>query len=409
MWRQCLFIILWANHYIFALDNGLALTPPMGWLSWERFRCNVDCKNDPDNCISERLYMKMADLMVSEGFKDAGYEFVNIDDCWMAKERDSEGRLMPDPERFPSGIKALSHYMHSKGLKLGIYEDFGSKTCGGYPGSEYYMESDANTFASWDVDMVKFDGCYSDAKDMPYGYHVMQFYLNKTGHSMLYSCEWPLYEWAQKLPLSDFGLIAKTCNMWRNYVDVTDSWTSVLGIIDFYGNNKGNFANHAKPGAWNDPDTLVVGDFGLSYYQQKAQFGMWALFAAPLMMSLDLRTVTPEAKEILLNKNIIAINQDPLGKQAIRLFEVPGSISVWVKPLALPKPGTLAIGILNKDDQGVPVKYKTAFVDLGLTNKGGYSVTEAFNNKPMGTIAIDEEFTVSVDPTSIFIMIAQPL
>ncbi|XP_035828653.1 alpha-N-acetylgalactosaminidase isoform X2 [Aplysia californica] len=405
---QCLLVSLLTCQVVYSLDNGLALTPPMGWLSWERFRCNVDCKNDPDNCISERLYMKMADLMVTEGFKDAGYEYVNIDDCWPSMERDSEGRLVADPLRFPSGIKALAHYVHSKGLKLGIYEDFGSKTCAGYPGSEFYMETDAKTFASWDVDMVKFDGCNSDPKDMPYGYPVMEFFMNKTGHPMVYSCEWPLYEYSHKLPPPDYAAVRRNCNQWRNYRDVQDSWESVSGIIDFYGKDEGGFAQYAGPGGWNDPDMLVVGDFGLSYYQQQAQFGMWALFAAPLMMSVDLRSVTPEAKAILLNKNIIAINQDPLGNQAVRLFEVPGSISVWVKKLALPKPGTVAIGILNKDDAGVPVKYKTSFQDLGFTNKGGYSVTEAFENKPMGSFALSQAFTISVDPTSLFMMIAQP-
>ncbi|KAK0050556.1 alpha-galactosidase A-like isoform X1 [Biomphalaria pfeifferi] len=480
-----------------ALDNGLALTPPMGWLSWERFRCNVDCVNDPDNCISERLFMKVADLMVSEGFKDAGYEYVNIDDCWLAKERDSNGRLVADPDRFPSGIKALANYIHSKGLKLGIYEDFGSKTCAGYPGSEFYMELDAQTFADWDVDMLKFDGCNSDPKDMPYGYPVMQFFLNKTGHPMVFSCEWPLYEWAHRLPviyltgypvmerflnmtghpilflcqwpgylvgveikpnytairascnqwrnyidvqdswasvlkiidyygqndgdfasyagpggwndpdMSNYGNIAKVCNLWRNYVDVTDSWESVLSIIDFYGQNTGNFSYYAKPGAWNDPDMLVVGDFGLSIYQQKAQMAMWALFASPLMMSLDLRSIDPQAKALLLNKNIIAINQDPLGNQAIRLFEVPGSISVWLKKLS--KPGSVAIGVLNKDNEGTPIPYKTSFADLGFKNVNGYSMTEAFEGKSMGSYSLTEQFVLYIEPTSIFLFIADPL
>jgi len=395
--------------FVDSLDNGLALTPPMGWLSWERFRCNVDCKNDPDNCISERLFMKMADLMVSKGFLAAGYEFVNIDDCWLAKERDSEGRLVADPERFPSGIKALSQYMHSKGLKLGIYEDFGTKTCAGYPGSEFYMETDARTFAEWDVDMLKFDGCNSDPKDMPVGYPAMQFFLNKTGHPMVYSCEWPLYEYAHKLPKSDYGKILSTCNLARNYIDVTDSWPSVLGIVDYYGNNQGNFSAYARPGAWNDPDMLVVGDFGLSYYQQKAQFGMWALFAAPLMMSVDLRTVDADAQALLQNKHIIAINQDPLGNQAIRLFEVPGSISIWVKLLARPVHGSVAIGVLNKDDNGVPIRYKLCMSDIGFTNPGGYNLTEAFDNSNMGAVGLKDQFVISVPPTSIFMFVAVPL
>uniref|UniRef100_A0A2C9JDJ3 Alpha-galactosidase n=1 Tax=Biomphalaria glabrata TaxID=6526 RepID=A0A2C9JDJ3_BIOGL len=389
-----------------ALDNGLALTPPMGWLSWERFRCNVDCVNDPDNCISERLFMKVADLMVSEGFKDAGYEYVNIDDCWLAKERDSNGRLVADPDRFPSGIKALANYIHSKGLKLGIYEDFGSKTCAGYPGSEFYMELDAQTFADWDVDMLKFDGCNSDPKDMPYGYPVMERFLNMTGHPILFLCQWPGYLVGVGIK-PNYTAIRASCNQWRNYIDVQDSWASVLKIIDYYGQNDGDFASFAGPGGWNDPDMLVVGDFGLSIYQQKAQMAMWALFASPLMMSFDLRSIDPQAKALLLNKNIIAINQDPLGNQAIRLFEVPGSISVWLKKLS--KPGSVAIGVLNKDNEGTPIPYKTSFADLGFKNANGYSMTEAFEGKSMGSYSLTEQFVLYIEPTSIFLFIADPL
>uniref|UniRef100_A0A0B7A7V6 Alpha-galactosidase n=1 Tax=Arion vulgaris TaxID=1028688 RepID=A0A0B7A7V6_9EUPU len=402
-----LYLLLLVCHVTHALNNGLALTPPMGWLSWERFRCNVDCVNDPDNCISEKLFMTMADMMVSEGYKDAGYQYINIDDCWPAKERDSNGKLVPDPVRFPSGIRALANYVHSKGLKLGIYEDFGTKTCAGYPGSEYYLESDANTFAEWDIDMLKFDGCNSDANDMRYGYPIMQFFLNKTGHPMVFSCEWPLYEWAEHLPVSSYELISNTCNLWRNYGDIQDSWDSVLSVIDFSGENVGNFSYYARPGAWNDPDELVVGDFGLSYFQQKAQFGMWALLAAPLIMSVDLRNVDPQTKALLQNKNIIAINQDPLGNQAIRLFEVPNSISVWIKKLS--NPGSVAIGLLNKNYQGTPTAYKTSFSDIGLTNANGYRAREAFENTTVGSYTLTQEFVVNVDPTSIYILIADPL
>jgi alpha-N-acetylgalactosaminidase len=396
-------LVLTACHLAVALNNGLALTPTMGWLSWERFRCNIDCKNDPDNCISENLYKTMADLMVSEGYKDAGYQFVNIDDCWSAKSRDSNGKLVADPERFPSGIKALADYVHAKGLKLGIYGDFGSSTCGGYPGSEYYMQIDANTFAEWEVDSLKFDGCNSDPKDMPTGYPIMGQFLNKTGRPILYVCQWPGYMSSVGLK-PDFAAVRATCNQWRNYNDVQDSWDSVLTIVDYYGKDVGNFSGYAGPGGWNDPDMLVVGDFGLSYYQQKAQFGMWALFASPLMMSLDLRNVDPAAKQLLLNKNIIAINQDPLGNQAYRLFEVPNSISVWIKELS--NPGSYAIGLLNKDNQGTPTKFQSTFSDLAFSNKNGYQMFDAFENKFIGNFSLSQQFILYVDPTSIFIIIA---
>uniref|UniRef100_A0A7N6BIA4 Alpha-galactosidase n=1 Tax=Anabas testudineus TaxID=64144 RepID=A0A7N6BIA4_ANATE len=178
-----------------ALDNGLALTPTMGWLHWERFMCNINCDKDPDNCISEKLYMQMADVMVKEGWKDAGYEYVCIDDCWPSHDRDAKGRLQADPRRFPGGIKKLADYVHSKGLKLGIYGDVGKNTCAGYPGSLGYYEVDAQTFADWGVDLLKFDGCYMNWTLLGEGYVNMSKALNKTGKSILYSCEWPLYEW----------------------------------------------------------------------------------------------------------------------------------------------------------------------------------------------------------------------
>ncbi|KAJ9599026.1 hypothetical protein L9F63_010483, partial [Diploptera punctata] len=177
-----------------ALDNGLALTPPMGWLSWERYRCITDCVNFPDECISENLFFRTAKLMATEGYLEAGYEYIIIDDCWLSKERDSEGRLQPDPDRFPSGIKALSDYVHSLGLKFGIYEDYGNLTCAGYPGILGHLETDANTFAEWGVDYIKVDGCNSNLEDMNTGYAEFGSYLNKTGRPIVYSCSLPFYQ-----------------------------------------------------------------------------------------------------------------------------------------------------------------------------------------------------------------------
>jgi len=173
---------------ISSLDNGLVLTPPMGWLSWERFTCQTDCVNHPKDCISERLYMDMADRLASDGFRDVGYEFVNIDDCWLEKERDAQtGKLVADRTRFPHGIKWLADYIHSKGLKLGIYGDVGTKTCAGYPGSDGtngtdYYQLDAQTFAEWGVDSLKFGGCNEDIKQMDTKFPKMSDALNKTGN-----------------------------------------------------------------------------------------------------------------------------------------------------------------------------------------------------------------------------------
>ncbi|PVD35132.1 hypothetical protein C0Q70_06413 [Pomacea canaliculata] len=333
-----------------ALDNGLARTPPMGWLSWERFRCNVDCEKDPENCISERLFKKMADLMVSEGYRDAGYTYLCIDDCWAAMEREPNGSLVADPKRFPSGIRALADYVHAKGLKLGIYGDFGRKTCGGYPGSEFYLQQDAETFASWQVDLLKLDGCQSEPTDDDIGYPVMEFYLNRTGRPILFSCSWPVYQMEHNMT-TNYTSVAHTCNTWRNYEDIQDSFDSVLDILDFWGNNSGDFLNLTGPGSFSDPDMLIIGNFGLSPGQERIQMGMWALLAAPLYMSVDLRSIRRESKELLQNKRVIALNNDKLGYPARRVLHA-GRFQVWRKMLSTP--GAYALGVVNSSDEGCP-------------------------------------------------------
>ncbi|XP_076071237.1 alpha-N-acetylgalactosaminidase-like [Mytilus galloprovincialis] len=388
-----------------ALDNGLGRTPPMGWLSWERFRCNTDCLNDPDNCISEKLYMQMADHMEQDGYLAAGYEYVNIDDCWMAMERGSDGRLVADPKRFPHGIKFLADYVHSKGLKLGIYEDFGTHTCGGYPGSKFYMELDAQTFADWGIDSLKLDGCYSGIEDMKDGYPIMEFYLNKTGRPMLYSCSWPAYVvFSGTIP--NYKSIANSCNIWRNYADIDDSWDSVKGIIDFYGNDNGSFSSFAGPGHFNDPDMIIVGDFGLSYEQQKSQMALWAVMASPLMMSNDLRQIDPQSKALLLNKNVLKINQDPMGIQGKRIMKTK-DMQVWTRQV-MPK-GSLAFSILNTGEGGAGAKVKMLCSDLGLTSPGGYSITEVFTGTVVGSFKPNQYLNVTVVPSGVFFGSATPL
>jgi alpha-N-acetylgalactosaminidase len=304
-----------------ALNNGVARTPPMGWLEWERFRCNIDCTSYPSTCVSEELFLQQAEHLVALGLKDAGYIQINIDDCWSAHERDSSGRLQADPKRFPHGIKYLADEIHKKGLKLGIYGDFGTKTCAGYPGSLGYLDIDAQTFADWTVDMLKLDGCNVNISLMKEGYPQMAKALNKTGRPIVFSCSWPDYERsAGEKP--DYQLIANNCNLWRNYRDISDSWDSVVSIIKYYGDNQNAFQPYAGPGNWNDPDMLIVGDYGLSLDQSKAQFAIWSIFAAPLLMSVDLRNISQEFVDILSNKEIIAVDQDELGIMGRRVLEV---------------------------------------------------------------------------------------
>ncbi|KAI2600247.1 galactosidase alpha [Homo sapiens] len=331
-----------------ALDNGLARTPTMGWLHWERFMCNLDCQEEPDSCISEKLFMEMAELMVSEGWKDAGYEYLCIDDCWMAPQRDSEGRLQADPQRFPHGIRQLANYVHSKGLKLGIYADVGNKTCAGFPGSFGYYDIDAQTFADWGVDLLKFDG-----------YKHMSLALNRTGRSIVYSCEWPLYMWPFQKP--NYTEIRQYCNHWRNFADIDDSWKSIKSILDWTSFNQERIVDVAGPGGWNDPDMLVIGNFGLSWNQQVTQMALWAIMAAPLFMSNDLRHISPQAKALLQDKDVIAINQDPLGKQGYQLRQ-GDNFEVWERPLS----GLAwAVAMINRQEIGGPRSYTIAVASLG--------------------------------------------
>ncbi|KAK6172928.1 hypothetical protein SNE40_016490 [Patella caerulea] len=341
----------------------------------------------------------MADELVKGGYKDVGYEYVNIDDCWPLVNRDAKGFLVADPKRFPSGIKALADYVHSKGLKLGIYGDFGTKTCGGYPGSKFYMEQDANTFASWGIDSLKLDGCYSRIEDMPFGYPIMEFYLNQTGRPILYSCSWPAYT-----ATPDYKAIANSCNIWRNYDDIQDSWDSVSGIVEFYGANKLNFSHIAGPGRFNDPDMLIIGNFGLSHNQQRYQMAMWAIMASPLYMSNDLRRMPEESKAILLNKNVIAINQDPLGVQGNRIIK-QGDIEVWTRPLQ----GN-SVGVLFSCIGGATTaQVKLALTNIGLTNPSGYNLTEVFEGRFVGIFKPNESLSISIDPYDVFLVKAAQL
>jgi len=391
----------------FALDNGLALTPPMGWLSWERFRCNTDCANDPDNCISERLYKQMADIMANEGYKDVGYESVGVDDCWLEKQRDAQGKLQPDHLRFPHGIKHLADYIHARGLKFGIYEDYGNLTCAGYPGIIDHMEQDANTFAEWEVDYVKLDGCYADPATMDEGYPKMGKFLNSTGRPMVYSCSWPDYQRATGMK-PNYKLISEHCNLWRNFDDIDDSWTSVLSIIDYYGNNQDDLIPFAGPGHWNDPDMLIIGNFGLSYEQSKAQMAMWAILASPLLISADLRAIAPEYKAILQNRKVIWVNQDPLGRQGRRIYQ-KSSVEIWrreVTPL-LQNYTSYAVAFLNRRTDGMPYTLTFSFQKIGLTYSAGYHVTDLFSNKDYGTFFPSSNFTVRINPTGVVILRAE--
>lgn len=400
MYYLLILISLWST-IAQGLDNGLALTPPMGWLSWARFTCTIDCEKYPSDCINEQLYMDMADRLVADGFKDLGYEYVNIDDCWMENSRDENGRLVPDHKRFPNGIKGLADYVHSKGLKLGIYQDIGVKTCAGYPGSQGHFEIDAATFADWEVDMLKVDGCFTNPEDIDSGYLAYGEALKKVKRPILYSCEWPLYQLQAKI-VTNYTQIAQHCNMWRNYFDVEDSWASILNIVDFYTKNQDQLVAAAGPGQWNDPDMILAGNFGLSYDEAKAQFALWAVMASPLLMSNDLRNLGDEYKALLQNKEIIAVNQDKLGKMGRQIYK-KDNIEIWsrpISPVSVEGKYSYAIVFFNRNTLGSPIKFSIQ-LDAIIYNPSCYTTYDVFNNEESQTYCSNDMLTVSINPSGV--------
>ncbi|GHV43634.1 hypothetical protein FACS1894180_3290 [Bacteroidia bacterium] len=312
----------------------LAPTPPMGWNSWNKFACNID----------ENLIRQTADAMVTSGMKDAGYEYINIDDCWHG-ERDSLGFIQPNAERFPSGMKALADYVHSKGLKIGIYSDCGSLTCGGRPGSRGYEFQDAQQYAKWGIDYLKYDWCNTESLNAEGAYKTMAAALKKAGRPIVLSiCEWgdnKPWLWA-----TNIGQIWRTTGDIENCFDCVNThggaWNS-WGVMQILDKQEG-LRKYAGAGHWNDPDMLEIGNGALSPAENRAHFTMWAMLAAPLVAGNDLRTMDKETLEVLTNKDLIAINQDKLGVQALK-WQAKDSLEIWLKPLA---DGDWAITFLNR-------------------------------------------------------------
>lgn len=357
--------------------EGLALTPPMGWNSWNTFACNVD----------ESLIREMADAMVSSGMKDAGYQYVVIDDCWHG-QRDSLGFIHPDPQRFPSGMKALADYIHSKGLKFGIYSCAGDKTCGGRPGSRGHEYQDALTYAQWSVDYLKYDWCNNTGLNSVGAYTTMRDALFAAGRPIVFSlCEWgdtKPWEWGK-----DVG------HLWRITGDITDcfdceinhgSWSS-WGIIKTIEMRKG-IRQYSGPGHWNDPDMMEVGR-GMSLHEDRAHFSMWAMLAAPLMAGNDLRSMKKETAEILTNKDVIAVDQDSLGVQGLKFSDNESGVEVWVKPL---KNGDWAVCFLNKSEQKQKIDFDWSkeYISDDIskktlnTNEAVYSIKDLWTKKNLG-------------------------
>ena len=348
----------------FALDNGLAKTPPMGWNSWNKFGCNV----------SEDLIRQAADALVSSGMKDAGYQFVVIDDCWQVS-RDKEGNIVPDPQHFPSGIKKLADYVHSKGLKFGIYSDAGTGTCQNRPGSRGYEFQDARQYAEWGVDYLKYDWCNHSTQNSEASYSIMRDALAKSGRPIVFSlCEWGSTKpwlWAK-----DVG------NLWRTTGDIAPKWDSGekedgLGVVQILDLEDG-LQTYAGPGHWNDPDMLEVGNPGMTPTEYRSHFIMWCILAAPLMAGNDIMHMSSETRDILTNKEMIAVDQDPLGIQGHRVRK-DGEQEIWSKQLS---DGSRAVALLNR---GAGEQEMTAnWTDIGYPESLSAQVRDIWNHKDLG-------------------------
>jgi len=331
--------------------NSLSKTPPMGWMSWELFRCDTDCAAHPDHCISEKLYMGQTDALVSGGFVAAGYKGIHMDDCWEQKDpkRDpSSGELVPEPTRFPSGMKALGDYVHAAGASFGLYTAESPSTCGGFPASAGHEALDAKTFAKWGVDYMKVDGC-GPASYYKGGYAAMGAALEASGRDIEYSCSWPAYINGGNETLQPFGeFINDGCNGWRNWNDIQCNWNSLGSIIDHWGDYGASLVPWAGPGHWHDMDMLLIGSSCVTEDEERTQMAIWAISASPLIMGNDLRNVSAASKAILLNSDAIAVSQDALGQMGKRLDgqTAASPAQVWARNLA---GGDVAVALFNKD------------------------------------------------------------
>ncbi len=349
-----------------ALENGLARTPPMGWNSWNKYACKG---------INEGVVRETADAMASNGMKDAGYQYVIIDDCWQTG-RDAEGNIVVDKEKFPNGIKAVADYVHSKGLKFGIYTDAGMKTCGGRPGSLGHEYQDARQYAEWGVDYLKEDWCNTvPGQNSEASYTVMRDALKASGRPILFS----ICEWGSTKPWLWAGSIG---NMWRSTGDIQDCWdckktwggNGVVQILDLMD----GIESYAGPGHWNDPDMLEVGNNGLTTTENRAHFSMWAMFSAPLLAGNDIEHMSADTKEILLNKEVIAIDQDTLGQQGRRVKK-DGDLEIWSKQLA---DGGRAVALLNRSAASAKISVK--WTDIGYPDTLSASVRDLWAKKDVG-------------------------
>ncbi len=345
-----------------ATENGLARTPQMGFNNWNSTQCASQ--------FNEAMVEGIADLFVSEGLKAAGYQYVNLDDCWALPNRDGSGNLVADPARFPHGIKAVADYVHSKGLKFGLYSSAGTKTCNsaGFPGGLGHEQQDANLWASWGVDYLKYDNCNNQGVDAQQRYKAMGDALKATGRPILYS----ICEWGSNQPWNWAPAIG---NSWRTTGDISDNWGSMLGNA----HQNQALASYAKPGAWNDPDMLEVGNGGMTDAEYRTHFSLWSEMAAPLLIGSDIRSASTATLTILKNTDVIAVDQDTLGKQGT-VVSSSGGLVVMSKPLAN---GDRAVTLTNENGSAATVG--TTASAVGMPSASSYKLTNLWSKEISST------------------------
>ncbi|XP_004492578.1 alpha-galactosidase 1 [Cicer arietinum] len=365
------------------LANGLSKTPPMGWNSWNHFNCQ----------INEKIIRETADALVSTGLAKLGYTYVNIDDCWAEINRDDKGNLVAKKSTFPSGIKALADYVHSKGLKLGIYSDAGYFTCSKkMPGSLGHEFQDAKTFASWGIDYLKYDNCYNDESKPTVRYPVMTQALMKTGRPIFFS----LCEWGDMHPAM-WG--AKVGNSWRTTNDINDSWESMISRADM----NEVYAEFARPGGWNDPDMLEVGNGGMTKDEYIVHFSLWAISKAPLLLGCDVRNVTKETMDIVSNKEVIAVNQDSLGVQAKKV-RMEGDLEIWAGPLSGYR---VVVVLLNRGPQQ-HLAITANWDDIGIPPKSVVQARDLWEHKTLERYFVDK-LSATVDSHTCKMYVLKPV
>jgi alpha-galactosidase len=377
-----------------ALDNGLARTPPMGWNSWNAFGLQID----------EARVRSTADAMVRGGLKDAGYEYVIVDAGWKAKSRDAKGRLRADQDKFPSGMKALADYVHSKGLNFGLYTDAGTEDCvSGAPGSKGFEDKDASTFAEWGVDYVKEDWCNTAGMSAQEAYTKMSRAILATGRRMVFS----MCEWGDNQP---WNWAAPVANLWRTTGDSKDCWDCGRSTMNKLGGYPRGWVlildaqrpleSFAGPGHWNDPDLLQIGHPGLTVDESRAQFSLWAILAAPLIATNDLRSISPETREILTNPEVIAVDQDARGIEGTRVRAVRTS-EVWMRVLA---DGSRAIVLFNR---GKAPRIETVrWTDIGRKRTDELPLRDLWKHRDLGRLK--GAYSALVPPHGIVMIKAAP-